>query len=135
MTEPTQADHDLPQDDIVELAEPEQRGSLHIAEKVLERIATQSAREVDGVAPTTGAGLRALVSSRLPRASVRTAGGQTRVSVDIAARWPEPAWDVAADVRAQVQSNVLAMTGRDVRAVDVSVHDVVHVAASERRVR
>lgn len=116
------------------LAVPEERGSLSIADKVIEKVATAAAREI-GPVTDQASGWRRLPGRALPRASAEIAGGHSRIGVEIATPWPRPLTTVAAETRDHVKERVTALTGMDVVAVDVTVADVVHVATENRRVR
>lgn len=110
------------------LAPPEERGRTTVADRVVERVASISAHEVEAVIDTR-AGWTKLVRRGLPRASAVVAGGRTRIEVEVAATWTSPLPQVAAQVRDHVSEQVQKMTGIDVAAVDVTVADVVRLPA------
>lgn len=112
--------------------EPEQRGRTDIEGRVLERIATLAAAEVNGVA-RTGSDLERLIGRRLPKADASRGGNRARVAVEIAVAWPHPLADVAAQVRDVVASRLVHLTGLDIDAVDVDVARVIHQSAPQRR--
>lgn len=114
--------------------EPATRGRLHIADKVVEKIAAMAAREVDQVTEDNS-GWRALPGRGLPRVNAEVAGGHARIGVEIAAPWPTPLPQVAAQTRDHVEQRVSSLTGIDIVAVDITVADVIHVATEDRRVR
>jgi uncharacterized alkaline shock family protein YloU len=109
-----------------------------VADKVVERVASIATAEVEAVIDTR-TGWTKLVRKGLPRAEAVVAGGTTRITVAVAATWPTPLAQVAAQVRAHVIQQVTAITGVSVARVDVSVADVVHLDSSThtstRRVR
>lgn len=105
-----------------------------VAPKVVERLAVAAAREVDATAAARG-GLAGLVRGDLPRATAVVAGNTSRLSVEIAVRWPESLADVAARTRHHVTTRVGALAGVDVTACDVSVAEVVHHADLTPRVQ
>ena len=101
-------------------ADMEQRGRLHVADRVIERIATHAAVQIDGVT-RTGSGLDKVVGLDLPRADSTVAGDQVRLSIDIAIGWPHGAGEVARSVRHEVTRQVGNLTGLNVAAVHVNV--------------
>ncbi|WP_370248533.1 hypothetical protein [Nocardioides sp.] len=111
-------------------ADPGQRGSLVIADRVVTRVAGQAAREVAHVAVVRprrpGGGS--------PRVRAVVAGGRSRIALDIATAWPQPTAAVAAQVRATVAERVGSLVGVVVDGVDVRVTRVVHVPNPRRRV-
>lgn len=110
------------------------RGSLVIADRAIERIASCAAGEVGSTLSVRPRGL-SLLESGLPHASATVGGGHARLSVEVAAEWPRSAREVAAAVRDHVQARVTALTGVEVEAVDVHVADIVHGQPGRRRVR
>ena len=112
--------------------DPGRRGSLSIADKVIDKLAEQATVAVDGVVPT-GSGLEKFVGRQLPKVSSSVRGDQARVNVDIAVRWPMPLADVAADVRSAVAGVVTSLAGLDVTAVDVSVSRIEQTVATPMR--
>ena len=116
------------------LAPPEDRGTTTIADRVVERIASMAAGEVEKVADTRQ-GLTRLLRGKLPSASAVVAGDTSRITVEVAAAWPTPLPTLAAHVRERVAEQVVDLTGITVVAVDVTVADVVHVETARRRVQ
>ncbi len=114
-------------------AEPDERGTTTIADRVVERVASIAASEVEAVTQARS-GWASAVRRSLPRASATVAGSTARISVDVAAVWPTPLSSLAAEVRDHVSAQVTALTGVEVLAVDVSVADVVRAQAARRRV-
>lgn len=106
------------------MAEAE-RGQTTIAPKVIERLAVAAAREA-GASTSTRDGLAGIVKGKLPRASAEVAGGTSRVSVEVAARWSQSLADVAGHVRDHVSERVSTLAGVDVTSVDVTVAEIVH---------
>ncbi len=119
---------------VSELAPPEDRGSLNIAEKIVEKVATMAASEVDQVTDHR-MGWRRIPGQGLPKATAEIAGGHARIGVQIATPWPSPLTDIATQTRDHVRERVASLTGLDVVAVDVTVADVVHVATGKLRVQ
>lgn len=115
-------------------SDPAQRGSLSVADKVIEKVATAAAREIDEVTDQQS-GWRTVTRRSLPRATATIAGGHSRIGVEIATPWPTPLTAVATRTRDHVRERVTTLTGMDVIAVDVTVAEVVHVETENRRVR
>lgn len=109
-----------------------ERGSLHVADKAVERIAAHTASLVDGVVQTRS-GLDKLVGRSLPKASSDVHGDRVRISVDIAVLWPLSVADVARAVRRDVQAAVSYLTNMRVLGVDVSVSHIERRAAGPTR--
>jgi len=122
------------QQPVGDLAPPDERGSTTIADRVVERIATIAAGEVDSVTDTDGSWAR-LGRRGLPRAHATVAGLSSRISVEVAAAWPTPLGSLATRVRDHVCERVETLTGVSVTAVDVRVADVVHLETAQRRVQ
>lgn len=113
---------------------PADRGRLVIADKVVQRIASRAAGDVEAVTDNRS-GWSKVVGRSLPRTTAKVAGGHVRIGVDVAAAWPAPLGALSARVRDHVTERVETLTGMPVVAVDVTVVDVVHVDAEARRVR
>ena len=118
------------------LAPPESRGSLTIADRVVERVAAHAATEVD---LATGAP-RTLLGQRLPsaeraRAQARVDGGLVSVPVALAVTGPAPVRRVAAEVRSHLTRRVEELTGLEVAEVDVDVATLAATRDDTRRVR
>jgi len=120
------------------LAAPEQRGSLHVADKVVVAIARAAALGVTGVAPASATSglISSAIGRDLPRASAKVAGSRARLEIEVATVWPHPAARVAADVREAVTSQLARLAAVQADAVSVTVDAVVRTSAPERaRVR
>ena len=113
-------------------SEPGGRGQLHIADQVVERVATIAAGEVPGVR-TTGSGLEGVVGRQYPKAKAEVAGGHARVRLDIAVTWPAPLGRTAASVRQHVREQLESLVGLSVDGVDVTVATVSPAERSEER--
>lgn len=112
--------------------EPGQRGQLRIADRVVQRVATIAAGEVDGVV-SIGSGLDQVLGHRYPKADATVAGSRTRIEVDVAVAWPHPLARVSADVRQNVRQRVSDLVGLQVDAVDVTASKIVHQAPEDNR--
>jgi uncharacterized alkaline shock family protein YloU len=114
------------------LADPADRGGLEVADRVVQRIVLAATREVDGTAVVT-TGITTPMSRSYPRATVVVAGDRVRARVEVAGRWPVPAARLAADVRATVARQLVALAGLRVDAVDVTVAAMVRHGGPGRR--
>ena len=126
------ADHDGGPDTGGGLAPPEERGTLSLADRVVEKIASAAAREMNEVTQHSSGWIP---GRSLPRASTEIAGEHARIGVEIASPWPTPLADIAARTRDHVQERVSTLTGIDVVAVDVTVAEIVHLRPNTRRAR
>ncbi len=102
----------------------EDRGTLVVRDKVVERIATRAALDTAGV-EHHAEGLGKLIGRDLPRIDVRVAGDRVRAHLDIAARWPASLPDLTGNVRTNVARALTEYAGLTVDAVDVTVAAVV----------
>jgi uncharacterized alkaline shock family protein YloU len=103
----------------------ENRGSLNIAPRVVEKVAGAAAVEVDHV---TGVPRRILgqtvgkvKSDSQARADAKIDGSTVSVSLSVAVEYPTPVRSAAAAVRANVIKQVGALCGLTVVEVDVDV--------------
>ena len=113
---------------------PADRGTLHIADHVVERIAGHAALEVAGVV-ATGGRLDQVVGHRYPRVSTTIAGRRVRVGVKVALTWPAPVETVVQNVRDVVRTRLAEMTGMQIDTVDITVAEFAPAdIALQRRV-
>lgn len=119
--------------------EPSGRGSLTIAEKAIERIATQAVSEVDLAtgAPRKVLGVRmgSADGHQDARASAQVDGQLVTMSVTLAVQWPAPVRQVCAQVRQHLAERVGAMTGLQVAEIDVDVPTLITGRKPDTRVR
>ena len=113
-------------------AEPGTRGRLVVADRVVEKVASIAAGEVDGVV-ASGSGLGGLLKHRYPRADATVAGDRARVHVEVAVSWPLPLAQVTAAVRQRVGLRLDELVGLAVDAVDVTAATVVTSSALPAR--
>ena len=109
---------------------------MHVADRVVERIARTAVLQVDGVAPegsSTGA-IGSALGRTYPRVDCTVAGDRARVAVEIETLWPASAARVAQQVQAAVADHLERFTGLRVDGVRVEVARVVRAAESPRRV-
>ncbi|MDN5757820.1 MAG: Asp23/Gls24 family envelope stress response protein [Tomitella sp.] len=105
--------------------EPGERGSLTIRDRVVSRIATTEALEVDGVVALAD-GLDRVRGRSLPRALALIQDDDTAVvGVHIATRWPVTLTTVMLSVQRRVSDRVHALTGLRPTRVDVTVDRIV----------
>lgn len=116
------------------LADPAERGSLHVRDQVVARIARLAALEVEGVTEHSS-GLDRVTGGSLPKVDASTAGGRVRASVDIATVWPASLAETSGRVRDHVRDQLARLSGLDVDTVDVSVAAIVpeHTGTTARR--
>ncbi len=100
------------------------RGPLEIAEKVIEKIASRAAGELDAVGGSSGGflsiGDHGELSAR-PKASVQLSGQVASIQVQVGVRYPSPLRSTGEQLRQRVRSQVSELTGIDVRQVDIEI--------------
>lgn len=107
------------------LAVPEQRGRTIIADRVVARIATRAVTEVG----QTGGAARQLMGLTLgrqtgegpARVSVRVNGNLAMIEMRLSLAYPAPVRSLTREVRRHVMERVTALTGIEVRHVDIEV--------------
>lgn len=99
----------------------DQRGSLEVREKAIERIVEQAALGVAGTVRYSTR-LDRIRRRRYPSASVAVERSRARVDLDIAAAWPCRAAEVVKETRDRVRSEATRLSGIDVASVDVRLH-------------
>ncbi|GAA1275166.1 hypothetical protein GCM10009677_30720 [Sphaerisporangium rubeum] len=104
---------------------PEERGRTRISGKVLERIAATAAAEVDeagrAVRRVLGVPVGHDTTSAPPRVSGHIDGGLAMLRIHLSVAYPAPVREVTRRVRDHVTDRVHALTGLDVRQVDIDV--------------
>ncbi|SNQ51603.1 conserved hypothetical protein [Frankia canadensis] len=100
---------------------PAGAGSLRVADRVVEKIAVTAAAEVFGVAgaPRRLGGSRAW--GRRPRATARVRGGEARLTMAFAVRYPASVDEITGRVRVAVRERVAAFAGIRVARLDIAV--------------
>ena len=118
------------------LAEPGERGTLTIADRVVERVAGYAATQVEGAsaAPRRLLGINVGDARPESEASVqaRVDGRTATVEATIAVEWPRPVKAVAQQLRTRVREDVLRLTDVQVAHIDI---DVVSFAGPQPRPR
>lgn len=103
----------------------ENRGSLKIADRVVEKVAGAAAVEVEHVTGVPrrvlGQTLGKVKADSQARASAKVDGSVVSVSVTVAVEYPMSVRQVAADVRRQVMDTVTHLCGLQVADVHVDV--------------
>ncbi|TKJ16849.1 hypothetical protein A6V29_12750 [Blastococcus sp. CCUG 61487] len=116
-----------------------ERGSLTIANRVIERVAGYAATQVEGASAAPRRLLGINIGDARPddEASVRArVDGQTAtVEATIAVEWPRSIVDVAQRLRSRVRDDVLNLTGVQVAHVDVDVVSLPAPTSPSRRVQ
>lgn len=124
--------------DVADQTDAGRRGRTDIADRVVERIATQSVREVDlasGAPPTLlGRPLGRPAHDAAARATATVDGAIVTIAVTMSVQYPSPVREVATSVRRHVARRVHELTGLDVVAVDVDVSRLVTGQPRRRRV-
>lgn len=121
------------------LTESGERGALHIADRVVQKIAAQAITEVD----LAGGAPRTLLGTRLTkadpdgpaRADAHIDGGLVTLSVTLAVQWPAPVRQVAEQARQHLTRRVHELTGLTVAEVDVDVPSLLTGSRPAPRVR
>jgi uncharacterized alkaline shock family protein YloU len=128
-----------PDADTLEARAPEDRGSLSIADRVVERVAGYAATQVDGAAAAPRRLLGISVGESRPdaEAAVRATvdGSVATVEATIAVSWPQSVRRVTDQLRARIREDVRRLTDVEVAHVDVDVVDFVTSTAPARRVQ
>ena len=129
--------------DTAQADEPGRRGSLTIADRVVEKVASQAVIEVDLATGTPRTVLGKTLLGRPPepdperpaRADAHVDGRLVTVSVTLAVQWPAPVREVADEVRRHLTTRIEEITGLEVAQVDVDVTALVTRRRSAARVR
>lgn len=119
-----------------------ERGTTHIADSVVGKIASLAAREVSGVVDLGGSAASAIggVVGRIRGEEHSTAGvgvevGERQAAIDMSMKceYPMPIHEVADAVRENVIDRVESMTGLEVIEVNISVLDLAFPGAEDER--
>ncbi|WP_018332692.1 Asp23/Gls24 family envelope stress response protein [Actinomycetospora chiangmaiensis] len=93
------------------------RGSLTIADTVVEKLVVAAAAEVEGVDTTTRSG----TLGRSARATVRRTGDQVEADLQTAVRYPHGLAATADAARDRIRTRIDEYTGLHVSRIDVTV--------------
>lgn len=122
-----------------ELADPAERGTLTIADRVVERVAGYAVSQVEGASAAPRRVLGVSVGDARPdqaaAVDAQVDGGTATVEATIAIAWPASVRTVAAQLRRAVREDVERMTGVQVAHVDIDVVSMNVPAARPRRVQ
>lgn len=105
-------------------SEPRRRGRLVLAERVVEKIAAQAASEVASTAGRSGGflGLRGgRAAGARPTVDVALSAESADLDLAVGIAYPGSLRRAAAELREHVTARVEALTGVDVRRVDIDV--------------
>ena len=120
-------------------ADPADRGTLTIDDRVVERVAAYAAARVEHTAAAPRRVLGLNVGSARPQdepsVTASVYGNTAVVRANVAVAWPQPIRAVADDVRRQVREEVERITGVRVDLVDVEVASLQVPAQLVPRVR
>ncbi|MHA7156307.1 Asp23/Gls24 family envelope stress response protein [Arthrobacter sp. TMN-50] len=115
---------------------PEERGTLTISEKAIEKIAGQVASEVPGVSGSTGGFLGIgghNDEDARPRVKVQLSGRVASVQVSAGVRYPAPLRATTDRLRRDIREKVSSRCGVDVRQVDIDIDALVSQSRSNSR--
>jgi uncharacterized alkaline shock family protein YloU len=122
-----------------ELGDPAERGSLTVADRVVQRVAGYAVTLVDGTsaAPRRVLGVSVGEARDDKEASVdaRVDGHTATISTSVAMGWPASVREVAARLRRRVRDDVERITGVRVAHVDIDVVSMSAPSARRRRVQ
>ncbi len=104
-------------------ASPRRRGTLVVAERVLEKIAGQAASEIGTVSGRSGGflGLGSDAARARPGVDVTLDGTSADLALAVGIAYPGSIRHAAAELRDHVTQRVEALTGFAVRRVDIDV--------------
>lgn len=103
-------------------------GRIEIAPRVVGKIASRAALEVEAAGGVGGGGIGRVLAGRTgpgfdvpPKSTAEVDGGLAFVSLQISVRYPEPVLAVAAEVRERVRARLRELCGLDAVEVDIEV--------------
>lgn len=118
---------------------PEERGRTEIAERVVEKIAGYALTEIGEAGGVSRRWLGVPVgragAAAVPQVDARIDGRLATVSMTVSVLYPVPVRRVVDRLRDHVVARVGALTGLDVRQVDVDVATLIHPEQFRRRGR
>lgn len=132
-----QAAHALPLPPVGGTAETEtgSRGQTRLADRVIEKIAGQVAKDESAAGGSSGGflgiGSHADLSAR-PRASVELAGNIATLTVEVGMPYPVPLRQATEALRERIRTRVIELTGVEVRQVDIKVSWLTGVRGDAR---
>lgn len=118
--------------------DPGERGQTTIADRVLERIATQAVSEVAAAGGAArrvlGVTLGAAGPDRDAQVTATVAGGIAALSVEFSVAYPAPVAQTARAAREQLIRRIEELTGHQVSRVDITITALPTNASTGRRV-
>ena len=122
-----------------ELGDPGERGSLTVADRVVERVAGHAVTLVEGAGAAPRRVLGVSVGGARPdqEASVHAQvdGSTATVDASVAIGWPASVRSVSEQLRRRVREDVERITGVHVAHIDIDVVSLVVPSAKPRRVQ
>ncbi len=119
--------------------EPAERGSLTIADRVVEKVAAHAVRTVPHVsgAPRRVLGVNVGDTSddALARVDADVDAGVADLTIDLTVEWPTPVRQVVDAVRRAVRNDVRRITGVTVQQIDIDIVSLAKPQRPEPRVR
>lgn len=115
---------------------PTAHGRLTIAPRVLARIASRAASEVDGIESRPPRGPRRrrdAGAGKPPEADVHLHGQRARVSMAVAVRYPRPLWDTVAQVEDLIRRRLAELAGIVEVTFAIEVTDLPSASGSSGR--
>ncbi|WP_026531474.1 Asp23/Gls24 family envelope stress response protein [Arthrobacter sp. H41] len=116
--------------------EPSQRGTLTVAQKAIEKIASSAASEVPGISGSTGGflgvGTRSDETAR-PKVDVQLSGLIATIRISAGVQYPTPLRTATERLREHVRQEVSARCGVEVRQVDIDIDELVTSSHSTGR--
>jgi uncharacterized alkaline shock family protein YloU len=112
------------------------RGSLTMSEKVIEKLAAQSAHELPFLTGVGGGVLglgRTHGTDRRPQATVNLSGRNVTVFLDVALGFPSDIAARSAEIRRHVTASIEQATGLDVRRIDITIKALTPHTERSRR--
>ena len=119
--------------------DPSERGSLSVADRVVERVAGYAVSQVEAAMAAPRRVLGVNVGDARPQESAhvhaRVHGNVATIEAAIAVHWPASVRAVSDAVRDQIREDVARITGVRIEQVDLEIVSMSIPAAAPRRVR
>ncbi|WP_052273949.1 Asp23/Gls24 family envelope stress response protein [Arthrobacter sp. L77] len=117
-------------------SDPSTRGTLVIAERAIEKVASNAASTVPGVSGPTGGflglGARHKETAR-PKADVQLNGLIASLRLEVGITYPAPLKQTTELLRATVRDDVSRICGLDVRQVDIDINTLLDPTRGQGR--
>jgi uncharacterized alkaline shock family protein YloU len=125
---------DPPQGSAPEPVDAQDRGELHVGDRVVEKVVRTAVLSVPGVAPVaaTAGTLDRALGRTYPQVTCTRSAGRARVLLEIALVWPYPAAHVARQVCAAVTDQLDTLAGVSVDEIRTTVARIVDPSDVER---